>query len=149
MFISEGGDLWTWGRGDAGQLGHGDLKHLPVPKMVERFAGECWVSVCTDAGGTWVWMIVFQYCRVTVTVRVCTEVFVFGTGKFGQLGLGRDCIHTSVPHLIPASSDMVPEDLPASVHCGYEHTVIASRSGALCPSLHWHVRVVVTAWRDR
>ena len=63
MFITEGGDLWTWGRGDSGQLGHGTTKNEPVPKIVEHFASKMWVSdaaggdshtiVCVDTGGTW------------------------------------------------------------------------------------------------
>ena len=40
MCISEQGDLYTFGCGIHGRLGHGDEKHVNVPKLVEAFAGK-------------------------------------------------------------------------------------------------------------
>ena len=61
IVVTEGGDLWTWGRGDAGQLGHGDRKDLWEPKLV-RDVTDVWIIsadggdyhtiACADNGGT-------------------------------------------------------------------------------------------------
>lgn len=36
----EYGDLYTWGRGFEGQLGHGDRDNSAVPRAVEKLAHE-------------------------------------------------------------------------------------------------------------
>lgn len=38
--VLQGGGLVTWGRGDEGQLGHGNTKSLPEPETVFRFVGQ-------------------------------------------------------------------------------------------------------------
>ena len=69
------GDLFTFGCGDYGQLGHGSLHHRPVPTLVQALAGNKVVGVAvgayhmaawTDAGG----------------------LFTFGREKDGRLGHG-------------------------------------------------------------
>jgi alpha-tubulin suppressor-like RCC1 family protein len=32
--VTESGDLWSWGRGSEGQLGHGCLEHVILPKLI-------------------------------------------------------------------------------------------------------------------
>lgn len=34
--VSDAGDVWTWGIGLHGQLGHGDLENQAVPKLIAR-----------------------------------------------------------------------------------------------------------------
>jgi alpha-tubulin suppressor-like RCC1 family protein len=42
------GELYAWGKGDSGQLGHGGKEHLAVPRVVEGIEG----AVVGMAGGT-------------------------------------------------------------------------------------------------
>jgi len=72
MAITAVREVWTWGDGDAGQLGHGEKEHLAVPRGVEGIEGAVGVAggvhhsvVSTDEG----------------------RVLVFGNGH-GSLGLG-------------------------------------------------------------
>lgn len=61
MFLTAGGDLWTWGRGNSGQLGHGDVSHQREPKLVAALSGRYWLvaaaggdthtAVAADSGG--------------------------------------------------------------------------------------------------
>jgi alpha-tubulin suppressor-like RCC1 family protein len=37
--IGEGGELFSWGVGDDGVLGHGDTQNQPLPKRVEALRG--------------------------------------------------------------------------------------------------------------
>jgi alpha-tubulin suppressor-like RCC1 family protein len=49
MFLTSGGDVWTWGRGDYGQLGHGVFKHEPEPRLLESVSKVHWIV--SAAGG--------------------------------------------------------------------------------------------------
>jgi alpha-tubulin suppressor-like RCC1 family protein len=42
------GELWTWGRGNSGQLGHGGKEHFAVPRVVGGIGG----AVVGMAGGS-------------------------------------------------------------------------------------------------
>ena len=48
MALMRDGDVWTWGRGSYGQLGHGDNATQLVPKRVEGLA-----NVTDIAAGTY------------------------------------------------------------------------------------------------
>ena len=39
------GELWSWGDGFSGQLGHGDMQDQPLPRRVEALAAERVVRV--------------------------------------------------------------------------------------------------------
>jgi alpha-tubulin suppressor-like RCC1 family protein len=72
MAITAVREVWTWGDGDEGQLGHGEKEHLAVPRGVEGIEGAVGV-----AGGV----------RHSVVSTDDGRVMVFGTGH-GSLGLG-------------------------------------------------------------
>ena len=89
MAVTEGGQVWTFGDGRHGQLGHGDKETQLVPKVVEGLAG---VRVCQVSAG------VFHSMAVTEGGQVWT----FGHGEDGQLGHG-DQEHQLVPKLVEGS----------------------------------------------
>ena len=39
MALTAAGQLWTWGYGEKGQLGHGGIEHLAVPRVVDGVEG--------------------------------------------------------------------------------------------------------------
>ena len=43
--ISDAGDVWTWGTGLHGQLGHGDLENQAEPKLILRLQEKVMISV--------------------------------------------------------------------------------------------------------
>ena len=46
--ITDAGDnIWTWGRGLEGQLGHGSLGEMPVQATIYRFARTCGHAFCS------------------------------------------------------------------------------------------------------
>jgi alpha-tubulin suppressor-like RCC1 family protein len=47
MALTASGELYAWGQGDGGQLGHGGKEHLTVPRVVNRIEG----TVVGMAGG--------------------------------------------------------------------------------------------------
>jgi alpha-tubulin suppressor-like RCC1 family protein len=77
--VTEGGALYTWGRGANGQLGHGDTTDQAVPKRVEPVlkdkmvvkvaCGENHSAAIDDAG--------------RVYVSGGTQLFCVDTNEFG------------------------------------------------------------------
>lgn len=49
LAISENGDMYSWGWGHLGQLGHGDTISVHSPKLVQALAGKGIISIA--AGG--------------------------------------------------------------------------------------------------
>lgn len=46
--ITRAGDLYTWGDGEHGNLGHGDTEDQPRPKLVEALRGVLLVAVAAS-----------------------------------------------------------------------------------------------------
>ena len=49
MALTVTGELYAWGKGGGGQLGHGDTEHLAVPRVVDGIGGG--VSALRDRVG--------------------------------------------------------------------------------------------------
>ena len=75
LAIAANGAVWSWGRGDNGQLGHGDEEDRLLPKKVEALAGQRVVAV--SAG--WLHSLV---------LTANGAVWSWGNGGWGQLGHG-------------------------------------------------------------
>ena len=74
LAATDAGEVFTWGVGFYGCLGHGDETSLTTPKLVEKLRGERIVSA---TGGAF----------HSLVLNDRGEVFVFGRNHFGQLGL--------------------------------------------------------------
>ena len=76
MALTTSGELYAWGKGDRGQLGHGGKEDLAVPRVVGDIGG----AVVGMSGGT-------SHSLVTTAEG---RVLVFGYGRSGRgiLGLG-------------------------------------------------------------
>jgi alpha-tubulin suppressor-like RCC1 family protein len=74
MALTTTGELYTWGGGGRGDLGHGGRENLAVPRVVDGIEG----AVTGMAGGD-------AHSLVTTAEG---RVLVFGSGARGQLGLG-------------------------------------------------------------
>jgi alpha-tubulin suppressor-like RCC1 family protein len=71
----QGTELYTWGQGVLGQLGHGDEKPQNQPRLIVSFLGT---NVKAVSCGN----------QHTAVLLESGEVYSFGRGNFGQLGLG-------------------------------------------------------------
>ena len=102
--ITESGQLYTWGRGSYGQLGHGDTEGKTAPTVVSSIQGQCYRVSCGD-------------CH-TVVVTDDGEVFSFGSGEDGQLGHDNHNSY-STPKIIKV---LIGKGV-CDVACGLCHTV--------------------------
>jgi alpha-tubulin suppressor-like RCC1 family protein len=85
MALTASGELYAWGQGDSGQLGHGGKEHLAVPRVVSGIA-----AVTGMAGG-------YQHSLVTTAEG---RVLSFGSGGNGRLGLGAGVHEAPTPTAI-------------------------------------------------
>ena len=87
VVFTEAGELFTFGRGGYGKLGHGGDDHESVPRLVQGELAE--KKVAGVAAGRY----------HTVVFTEAGELYAFGGGGYGQLGHGgTDTV--SVPRLV-------------------------------------------------
>ena len=86
MAITELGDLYTWGEGIYGQLGHGINNNEQYPKKVEYFRNKFKIIDCKGGAAH--------------TIALTEEGYIFGWGQNdkNQLNLGK--INTNKPYLL-------------------------------------------------
>ncbi|NWR26098.1 RCC2 protein, partial [Emberiza fucata] len=75
LLITAEGKLWSWGRNEKGQLGHGDTKRVEAPRPIEALGSEAIVAAACGRNHT-------------LALTESGSVFAFGENKLGQLGLG-------------------------------------------------------------
>ncbi|XP_037077204.1 E3 ubiquitin-protein ligase HERC2-like [Pollicipes pollicipes] len=71
------GELYTWGRGNYGRLGHGNFEDCHLPTLVQALTGHRVVDVCCGSGDAH-----------TVAVTDAGLVYTWGDGDYGKLGRG-------------------------------------------------------------
>ena len=109
-FLTENGELFTWGEGSHGMLGHGDTSDQLAPRLVEGLAGiACKQVACSE------------YHSVVLTQ--CGKVYTFGCGEHGQLGHG-DVNDKHLPTLVQAleTKEII------QVQCGGKYRTLALRT---------------------
>ncbi|KAM6434932.1 protein RCC2 isoform 2-T5 [Liasis olivaceus] len=119
LFITVEGKLWSWGRNDKGQLGHGDTKRVDAPKPIEVLSSETVVSAACGRNHT-------------LALTENGSVFAFGENKMGQLGLGNQT------DAVPSPTQIMYNGQPITkVACGAEFSMIMDCKGNLysfgCP----------------
>ncbi|KAM5567097.1 hypothetical protein ABKV19_015290 [Rosa sericea] len=87
-FVSDAGDVFTCGDGSFGQLGHGDCSLHCSPVKVSFFDDHCVEQIACGM-------------RHSLVLLKGDEVYGFGSGKRGQLGISKDKIKSiSLPERI-------------------------------------------------
>jgi alpha-tubulin suppressor-like RCC1 family protein len=103
LVVLENGDLFTFGSGSDGQLGHGDFGvSTQFPRRVDSLVG---VPIRATAGGT----------SHSLALTRNGRVFAFGSGRHGALG-GGDYIASSLPQLVTALIDQRVIEIAAGAH---------------------------------
>lgn len=75
------GLLYTWGWNIYGQLGHGDIRNVREPKVVEFFRNKKIKQIMLGQAHT----LVLTYEKIN---ELSTCLYVFGSNHYGQLGIG-------------------------------------------------------------
>jgi RCC1 and BTB domain-containing protein len=109
--LAQNGDVFTWGEGKFGRLGHGVERNQLTPRLIEDLHGTCVRQV--TCGG-------FHTAAITDT----GELYTWGGGEHGQLGHG-DKVNKTSPCLVEALRDK----LLVQITCGWSHTVALTDTG--------------------
>lgn len=110
-FLTEEGDVYTWGFGNLGRLGHGDNEDQLIPKKVEALDDANIVQIENGNG-------------VSYAVDDEGNLYAWGQNSNGQLGQG-DEVHRSLPTKVAALDDETVVD----VSSGTSHTVVLTADG--------------------
>ena len=115
--LSDKGFLFTWGGGGAhfnkGQLGHGGLDDISTPRPLKFFKNK---------------PIHDFSCGGYHTMAICTEgdVYSWGSGTFGELGIGEFADSLTPKKVILDDSIIVTE-----ISCGGHHSFLLTNEGKL------------------
>ncbi|XP_067999740.1 RCC1 domain-containing protein 1-like [Melanerpes formicivorus] len=145
LMLGEAGEVYTWGGGRHGQLGHGTLESEQQPRMVEALGG---VPMTAVAAGGW----------HSASISEAGDLYVWGWNESGQLALPCKALAEEQPQAedagqaevapcqeqpgaeaaafisiqaLPALLDLPRQPQVSRVSCGSRHTAAVTREGEL------------------
>ncbi|GAX81426.1 hypothetical protein CEUSTIGMA_g8856.t1 [Chlamydomonas eustigma] len=112
--ITRAGELYTWGYGEGGCLGHGTLSSYSSPKQVSKMWGKgIQMAACSDG--------------CSAAISSAGQLFTWGSNSAGQLGHG-DTFPVVEPKKLLAFGNGVKI---LQVSCGPYHTAAVTDEGCL------------------
>eukprot|EP00831_Metopus_contortus_P085511 TRINITY_DN995_c0_g1_i6.p1 TRINITY_DN995_c0_g1~~TRINITY_DN995_c0_g1_i6.p1 ORF type:complete len:171 (-),score=44.80 TRINITY_DN995_c0_g1_i6:34-501(-) len=109
--MTSSGEVFTWGYGLDGQLGHSAKANLSAPKKIEKF-NEKASKICCGGGHT-------------AILTTNNELYLFGRGRDGQLGKGDMLESVASSHLVPTKVEYFGKEKMkvVDVALGTNHTL--------------------------
>lgn len=114
-------EVWTWGKGKEGQLGHGDVLPRLQPLCVKCLDGKEVIHL--EAGGSH-----------SLALTAKSQVYSWGSNTFGQLG------HSDFPTTVPRLSKVSSENGVWSVAAGQDYSLFLVDTEDFQPGLYYSGR---------
>ncbi|KAF9591637.1 hypothetical protein IFM89_005218 [Coptis chinensis] len=120
--VTSAGQLFTFGDGTFGVLGHGDRRSVSIPREVESLKG---LRTVRASCGVWHTAAVVEVMAGTSSSSNCSsgKLFTWGDGDKGRLGHG-----DKEPKLVPTCVALIDPNF-CQVVCGHSLTVALTTSG--------------------
>nr|VZI08916.1 unnamed protein product [Spirometra erinaceieuropaei] len=131
VLLTQSGQLFTFGSGRFGQLGHGNNKQSG-PSLLSALSGREVLQVACGSNHTLVAVRSIGGQGTPGTAVPTTEVFAFGAGGEGQLGVG-DLHRRFLPTPIPGSPPLLPTLSVAALVAAANKLPATSQSTTLLP----------------
>nr|CAD1826419.1 unnamed protein product [Ananas comosus var. bracteatus] len=119
--VTSAGQLFTFGDGTFGALGHGDRRSMNIPREVEALKG---LRTVRAACGVWHSAAIVEINDKSDSGAPSGKLFTWGDGDKGRLGHG-----DREPRLVPACVAALSEPSFCQVACGHDVTMVLSTSG--------------------
>lgn len=121
--VTSSGQLFTFGDGTFGVLGHGDRKSISIPREVESLKG---LRTVRASCGVWHTAAVVEVMGGNSSSSNCSfgKLFSWGDGDKNRLGHG-----DKEPRLVPTCVAAVVDPNFCQVACGHSLTVALTTSG--------------------
>ncbi|XP_018581173.1 alsin isoform X3 [Scleropages formosus] len=116
-------EVWSWGRGKEGQLGHGDILPRLQPLCIKSLNNKEVVRVAAGA-------------HHSLALTAQSQVFSWGCNTSGQLG------HMDSPSTIPRLTKMSEGIRVWDVAAGQQHTVLLADGDCFQPILYYSGRQI-------
>ena len=114
--VSEDGEVYTWGSGESGKLGHGSESDVFVPTRVESISGALAITLGANH---------------SMVLAAPGVIYAFGSNRMGQLGIGGSAGKGSTSELVPTKV-LLPEGvLVKHVSSGWDHVAAVSSDDKL------------------
>jgi len=110
--LTRDGQIYTFGCGSLARLGHGENKHVLIPKIISTLKGKKIVQVACGSS-------------FTICLSNNGSIFTWGCNRYGQLGHGKNLPVQIIPrHVTTLFGKPV-----IKVACGKHHTVCLTENG--------------------
>lgn len=119
--VKDMNQVYSWGGGDGGRLGHGDAADKFMPTPVDAFRGMCVLQV---ACGPWHSAAIVMWPPLID----CGVVYTWGSGVYGQLGQGR----AQISHKPGVVTSLYDRNISIKyISCGTHHNAVLAFDNAM------------------